>query len=114
MPPVDPDAGVEVAPLGERDHAVHQAADLLGLGLGGLHPLIADDRDREVAEHRLDRSEVLLGENLGRGQQGCLPTGVDDAQHLPVLGRIAAGGPILAEEAVEDGQELEVVRIGLR
>ncbi len=34
------------------------------------------------------------------------PTGVDDALprpvHVPVLGRIAAGGPILAEERVED------------
>ncbi|MHB1009591.1 MAG: transcriptional repressor LexA [Propionibacteriaceae bacterium] len=34
------------------------------------------------------------------------PTGIDDALprpvHVPVLGRIAAGGPILAEERVED------------
>jgi len=30
------------------------------------------------------------------------PTGVPDSTYVPLVGRIAAGGPILAEESVED------------
>src|SRR5205823_3478140 len=43
----------ERAVLPEDDHAVHERADLLGLRLGGLHAFVAEDRQCQIAEHRL-------------------------------------------------------------
>src|SRR5687768_13723102 len=44
--------GVQVAALCERDHAVNEAANFLGLGLRGPHLLVADHGYRQVPEHR--------------------------------------------------------------
>ncbi len=41
----------KIAALGDGDHPVHDAAHLLGLGLGRLHALVAQDRDSQVVEH---------------------------------------------------------------
>src|SRR5438128_6621121 len=40
------------AVLSEVDHLVHEDADLLGLCLGGLHALVAQDGERQVPQHR--------------------------------------------------------------
>src|SRR5438067_6900037 len=45
-------ARVEVLALGERDDVVGQAAHGLGLGLGGLDALVAEQPDQQVAEER--------------------------------------------------------------
>lgn len=51
------------------------------------------------------RALVVADESIGTVDTGADVTGIGDATpaaaYVPVLGRIAAGGPILAEEAVE-------------
>src|SRR4030095_7386958 len=57
---------VEVFPLGQRDDVVGQSAHGLGLGLGGLDALIAEQTHQEIAEHRppvLGQSAELVAVN---------------------------------------------------
>src|SRR3954466_2533532 len=46
-------ARVQVALARERDQLLELRLDRLGLGLGGLDPLVVDDLDAEVGEQRL-------------------------------------------------------------
>ena len=73
---------------GEQDHAG-------GVGVAAEHAA-----GREVAEHRGDRAEVLLREDLGRGQQCCLAAGVDDPQHRPQRDQGLAGADLALEQPV--------------
>src|SRR5579871_5269376 len=43
----------QVAALAERDHPIGEAAQLLGLGVGGADALVADQAQHQVAEQRL-------------------------------------------------------------
>src|SRR4029450_4735254 len=52
-------ARVQVLALGQRDHVVGEAAHSLGLGLGGLDALVAEEAPQEVAEH----GPPVLGES---------------------------------------------------
>jgi repressor LexA len=56
--------------------------------------------------HRPRAVEVRLPEHRGRDETGYDATGSGDARpeaaYVPVVGRIAAGGPVLAEQAVDD------------
>ncbi len=54
----------------------------------------------EVAEHRLDRPEVLLGEHLGGCEQRRLPAGVDDLEHRPERDQGLAGADLALQQAV--------------
>ena len=76
----------------------HRAGEQLDVGrVGGAAEHAAG---REVAEHRGDRAEVLLGEHLGRRQQGGLAAGVDDAQHRAQRDQGLAGADLALEQAV--------------
>lgn len=51
----------------------------------------------------LERKGVIsINEGVARGISLCDGIGVDDVESLPVIGRVAAGSPILAQEHVED------------
>ena len=54
----------------------------------------------EVAEHRGDRAEVLLGEHLGRRQERGLAAGVDDPEHRPQRDEGLAGADLALEQPV--------------
>src|SRR3954447_10385749 len=51
-------ARVQVALARERDQLLDLRLDRLGLGLGGLDPLVVDDLDAEVGEQRLAMGAV--------------------------------------------------------
>ena len=80
----DDDAGVAGEHVGER---LAPRGDALGSGeqghpggvLGAAQPACLP----EWPEHRADRPEVLLREDLGRGQQRGLSARIDDLQHGP-------------------------------
>jgi repressor LexA len=55
----------------------------------------SSERETDDTVVRIGRSGVVGGTSTGEG-------GRSAPVHVPVLGRIAAGGPILAEQAVED------------
>src|SRR5262249_24214508 len=46
----------QVVPLGDRDHPLDPALDLLGLRLGRLDPLVAEHAHRQVLEQRQPRT----------------------------------------------------------
>src|SRR5450755_2174585 len=54
--------GGEIAALGQGDHPLNTRADLLGLGLGGLDLLVAQDRHGQVLEQR--QAGALLARQL--------------------------------------------------
>ena len=56
------------------------------------------NRPRAVDVRGLDETDIGASDDFGAGPGPQLPS----PTFVPVLGRIAAGGPILAEEAVED------------
>ncbi len=64
-------AGRQIAALGERDHPLDPAADLLGLRLGGLDPLVAEDRDGQVLVEGQARpllaAELPAADSMGHG-----------------------------------------------
>ena len=78
---------VEVAALGERDHLLDAAADLLGLRLGRLDPLVAEDRHGQVLEQAQPRS--LLAAELAAAD----PMGHRSALRLVVERLVGLGRP---------------------
>src|SRR3954452_4770066 len=88
-------ARVQVALARERDQLLDLRLDRLGLGLGGLDPLVIDDLDAEVGEQRLAVRGVagqlvtrfLMAHDLGSADRG----GVEAISHL--ISPCAASGP---------------------
>jgi len=58
--------------------------------------------------HRLERSgQLRRSEKISRGLESIRPVAVAQAGGIPILGRVAAGQPILAEECYEGRLETE-------
>src|SRR5207253_1701742 len=96
------------AVLAEVDHPVDEAADLLGLRLGRLHALVAQDRERQVAQHRATKialpPELALMDRvrhlallLGRGL------------FLAVLGGLLVGGRLVADRRLDETARREAL-----
>ena len=82
--------------LASSSSAAHQLKVLQTKGF-----LFRDPHRPRALEVRLPES-MSAPEDVARGLEPDLPAPSAPAVQVPILGRIAAGGPILAEQAVED------------
>lgn len=92
----------------------HQLKNLQRAGYLRIDP----NRPRALVLSSTGESDVIEGSGLathpGHGHSNSLPPSDENAgvRHVPVVGRIAAGGPILAEQSIEETFPLPVELVG--
>lgn len=86
----------EAAGLASTSSVSHQLAMLERKGF------LRRDPNRPRAVDVRSPGEPLGGKSRRRARSSAVPAGSEPAVYVPMVGRIAAGGPILAEEMVED------------
>lgn len=87
----------EQAGLASSSSAAHQLKVLQAKGF-----IFRDPHRPRALEVRLPDSLAVPGAPASRGVEPDLPAPSAPAVTVPILGRIAAGGPILAEQEIED------------
>lgn len=97
----------------------HQLKNLQRAGYLRIDPnrpraLVLSSTSESIDSLTIDSEDGVRAENTGSVRSNSLSPSVDNAgvRHVPVVGRIAAGGPILAEQSVEETFPLPVELVG--